>query len=93
MMAKDPVQPGDGDPRHGTDSTYQNHACRCELCRQAHLEAQRVGNISRAARLDSLPPEAHGKLSTYRNWSCRCDLCRDAQNEYQRNKRNSPPRS
>jgi hypothetical protein len=27
------VAPGDGDPRHGKPSTYNNHMCRCELCR------------------------------------------------------------
>lgn len=29
------VQPGDGDPRHGSPSTYSNHMCRCDLCRAA----------------------------------------------------------
>ena len=34
-VIKNPVQPGDGDPRHGKASTYNNHRCRCDLCRAA----------------------------------------------------------
>lgn len=30
---KNKVQAGDGDPRHGKESTYRNHDCRCDLCR------------------------------------------------------------
>ena len=29
------VREGDGDPRHGSISTYVNHLCRCEACRAA----------------------------------------------------------
>lgn len=29
------VREGDGDPRHGSTSTYVNHFCRCEHCRAA----------------------------------------------------------
>lgn len=32
---KNPIQPGDGDPRHGRPSSYVNHACRCPLCTEA----------------------------------------------------------
>jgi hypothetical protein len=37
----DLIRPGDGDPRHGSVSAYNNHMCRCELCRGAWREYQR----------------------------------------------------
>lgn len=27
------IRAGDGNPAHGTTSTYVNHFCRCDLCR------------------------------------------------------------
>jgi hypothetical protein len=39
---KNPIQPGDGDPRHGTAGAYSNHGCRCPLC----TEAQRVKQVT-----------------------------------------------
>lgn len=33
---RNPIQPGDGDPRHGTSNGYSNHGCRCPLCTEAH---------------------------------------------------------
>lgn len=33
------IQPGDGDPRHGTELGYVHHKCRCSLCRKASYEA------------------------------------------------------
>lgn len=35
------VREGDGDPRHGSPSTYSNHMCRCELCRAAQAAYMR----------------------------------------------------
>lgn len=29
------IQPGDGDPRHGTQNGYTNLKCRCQFCRDA----------------------------------------------------------
>jgi hypothetical protein len=37
----DIVRPGDGDPRHGSPSTYTNHRCRCDPCRSAQADYQR----------------------------------------------------
>jgi len=39
MPLKNPIKPGDGDPRHGTLNGYTNHGCRCEFCRQANTDA------------------------------------------------------
>lgn len=41
MKVKNPVQPGDGDPRHGNYTTYSNHRCSCELCRSAWAKYNR----------------------------------------------------
>jgi hypothetical protein len=41
MPVKNPIKPGDGDPRHGTLNGYTNHACRCDLCTTANTEAHR----------------------------------------------------
>lgn len=35
------VQAGDGDPRHGSTSTYSNYMCRCDLCRAAQAAYMR----------------------------------------------------
>ncbi len=35
MTVKARIQPGDGDPRHGTANGYKNLRCRCDDCREA----------------------------------------------------------
>jgi hypothetical protein len=35
MAVANRVTAGDGDPRHGKESTYRNHKCHCDLCRAA----------------------------------------------------------
>lgn len=75
---KNPVQAGDGDPRHGSASTYTNHACRCVMCRAAWARAQQRRKDARLSRLSSLPPAQHGQASTYGNYNCRCRACTDA---------------
>lgn len=32
MPVQHPIQPGDGDSRHGTANGYKNHKCRCDEC-------------------------------------------------------------
>lgn len=65
---------------HGTDSTYVNHGCRCDLCRQAHSEYNRVFRYRRyertAANGGVAPISSHG-ANTYRQWGCRCRTCTD----------------
>jgi len=39
MPVKNRIVPGDGDSRHGTLNGYTNHACRCDLCTEAHRVA------------------------------------------------------
>jgi hypothetical protein len=77
---KNPVQPGDGDPRHGTMNGYINHGCRCDLCRAANTEYCRVRRIER----DLAPNDPrHGRWTTYFNYACRCVRCKAAHNEYE----------
>lgn len=35
MMGRKGIQPGDGDPRHGTANGYNNLGCHCEPCKAA----------------------------------------------------------
>jgi hypothetical protein len=37
----DIVREGDGDPRHGRYTTYNNHTCRCTECREAWTQYNR----------------------------------------------------
>ena len=37
----DIVREGDGDPRHGRYTTYQNHQCHCVACKTAWRDYMR----------------------------------------------------
>jgi hypothetical protein len=51
MHVKNPVQPGDGDPRHGLPNTYRNHGCHCDRCTPAHSVAHREWENADPTRL------------------------------------------
>jgi hypothetical protein len=83
---RNPIRPGDGDPRHGTLGGYTNHRCRCPECREAnriHCVEEYIPRI----RATGLPDgdERHGTYNGYRNYRCRCEQCRAAHTEYSRN--------
>lgn len=61
----------------GTYASY-GRGCRCEECRDANTEKQRV--TVRKMREKGLPPgdARHGTDGGYRNWGCRCKPCRRA---------------
>ena len=47
------IDPGDGDPRHGTANGYNNLLCRCDDCREAWRVRHRKymhGDSERAVR-------------------------------------------
>lgn len=77
------LQPGDGDPRHGTVNGYTNLRCRCGRCR---LAWQKYQIVLRARRWESSRQNGgvapgdrmHGKVCTYWNWGCRCGPCKVA---------------
>jgi len=41
MRTRPKIEPGDGDPRHGSTNGYANLNCRCGDCRAAWAEAHR----------------------------------------------------
>lgn len=80
------VDPCPHDPPHGSYSTYSNHGCRCDPCREAN-RAYRKRNRARACvdLHDVCPHEIeHGKVTSYVHHGCRCELCTEARNAYQR---------
>lgn len=44
------IEPGDGDPRHGSANGYNNLGCRCPDCRDANAARQRDYMARRVAR-------------------------------------------
>lgn len=66
------------DPRHGSDSGYVNHGCRCDLCTAANAVTVAKGRDRRAQV--EVPDHVHGTPNGYSNYKCRCDLCRAAYN-------------
>jgi len=74
--------------KHGTESTYKNHGCRCDRCRAAAVDAVRRRRRA-AAQLARAHFEAtgehyvaavgpHGKQYCYDFRGCRCEPCRGA---------------
>jgi len=74
MTTADRIQPGDRDPRHGTENGYKNLLCRCEPCRAAHAAHHRTLRTRPIAADDP----RHGLYHTYTNHDCRCRPCTDA---------------
>ncbi len=71
-IVKNPIRPGDGDPRHGTTNGYINHGCRCAECRGAWADYCYRRQAERAA---SNIPFIHGTVNGYTNYGCRCRPC------------------
>lgn len=65
--------------KHGITG-YNQHGCRCELCRAAKAESRKRRGLRRPN--GDIPP--HGTISRYSNMKCRCDECRAAAAEYAR---------
>lgn len=59
---------------HGTPAMYDNHQCRCDICRHANAARKVLWSLHTTA------PIPHGTYGGYSNHGCRCDLCRDAHN-------------
>jgi hypothetical protein len=67
------INPGDGDPRHGTENGYSNLRCRCQHCREAW--ARTYQKRRQRKRNEPTPVGAHGTVSGYSYWGCRCAKC------------------
>ncbi len=66
--------------KHGTDTGYSWHKCRCDECKEAHrLVAQKR---RRAAGMRAVVPAQHGTWGMYVNKKCRCAPCKLAAKEY-----------
>lgn len=77
------IEPGDGDPRHGTPNGYNNLRCRCRACQDAWAAEVRDYQVRRRGTL-SPDDHRHGTYNGYRNYGCRCDPCRAANAAYAR---------
>ena len=64
------------DPRHGTANGYGNLGCRCERCKTAYADVQRMRRLARLSQ--PTPERMHGTYNCYTNYACRCDRCREA---------------
>jgi hypothetical protein len=57
-------------PKHGTNSGYNIHGCRCDICRDARV---RERQNHKEKSLGKEPPR-HG-LTGYETYGCRCEVC------------------
>lgn len=73
--------------KHGITG-YNQHGCRCELCRAAKAESRKRRGLRRPN--GDIPP--HGTISRYSNMKCRYDGCRSAAAEYARQWRARRPK-
>lgn len=63
-------------------STYVHYGCRCDGCRAANTEEQKLQDAKRReASKNDHPAGKPYSESTYRNWGCRCDQCRAAHSD------------
>lgn len=59
---------------HGTANGYNNHGCRCDLCRAANTEQQRVYNAKKRVQRMGNILETQNRRHLSR-WQCRCNDC------------------
>jgi len=63
---------------HGTFNGYSNYGCRCDLCKLAGRETNKIQKAKRIARPKDGTEWYHGTVNGYRNWGCRCEPCHEA---------------
>lgn len=71
----------EGDPRHGTPNGYRNWGCRCEACKEGHLQYNREYAAGRPKKAKKGLPDGdprHGTNNGYTNHGCRCERCKYA---------------
>lgn len=76
---------------HGKVSTYTNHWCRCDQCREAWRERCAQNREKRRAKMAAdLVQVEHGKVLTYGDYGCRCQPCTDAYSADSKRRRKNP---
>ena len=67
-----------GASRHGTESHYRNHRCRCDDCKVGHAASQRRLRAQRGQMIadGTAPATLNHNEATYTNWLCRCETCK-----------------
>lgn len=81
---------------HGTYSTYVNKKCRCEECRIAARDYQRLALAKKRGETEYSPRKKGPKIkeehsySGYVNRGCRCDVCKAAAREYVKSRKLEP---
>lgn len=75
------------EPKHGTVSEYNNHGCRCDLCREANKSYRRARRLSYKENKNRIP--RHGTRNEYSNYGCRCEECRKAYSDIQKRHKES----
>lgn len=81
--------------KHGTESAYRYHGCRCPECRKGRADRARILNARKRKQRKPAPRPAsfeHGTVSGYVYRGCRCQQCREAHTTYRRNGRPAKPR-
>jgi hypothetical protein len=84
--------------KHGTETAYTWHRCRCQTCRatwSVRTRARVWARMEKRKLVDGrlvapLSADCHGKGSTYRNWGCRCEPCTAANRARQAERRARP---
>ena len=71
---------------HGSKWTYQHHGCRCEICREANRERNRLRRKGFERKFRDIGPMQHGQRRFYLK-GCRCSLCKEANAAYSRGRR------
>jgi hypothetical protein len=68
---------------HGVGSSgYNQHGCRCDLCKAWNAERCAVSSErAKAKRATAMPKKAHGTQNGYHYWGCRCKPCTKANRE------------
>lgn len=72
---KNRIQPGDGDLRHGTQTGYGNHMCRCPHCCAAGHEYERTRLRRNGRKPRWHKDHLHPSLRCYLHHGCRCPGC------------------